>query len=163
MTVGSPLSSVATPWCDIQPVLMHLQLILQPLLGPQIALDVLSTSSRRPALLPERLQQVLMHLVLMVRDSVRGGGTVTVRAYDGLGDMARSDGRRTWTMIEIGQVTPGEGDDVAVDTQAVDVGQAARDLALIQQVVGDAGGRLVVERRTSVGPQYIVQLPSMAV
>jgi nitrogen-specific signal transduction histidine kinase len=148
---------------DIHQVLTHLDETLPTLLGTQVSLDVLNTSRGRPLVQSARLEQVLIHLALMVRDSMPVGGTVTLRAYDGLGDVTCSDGRRTWTIIEVGRVVLAREQDPfapplpSAETDVMDLG-----LALVHHAIGDAGGRLEVERRGPVGTQYIVQLPSLA-
>ncbi|WP_158514865.1 hypothetical protein [Gemmatimonas phototrophica] len=106
---------------------------------------------------------MLIHLALLVRDSMPVGGTVTLCAYDGLGDVTRGDGRRTRTIIEVGRVVLSREQDPFATTRSsgeaevMDLG-----LALVHHAIGDAGGRVDVERRGNVGTQYIVQLPSLA-
>jgi signal transduction histidine kinase len=149
---------------DVHDVLTHLDETLPALLGPQVSLDVLNTSSGRPLVQSARLEHVLIHLALLVRDSMPAGGTVTLRAYDGLGDVTRSDGRRTWTIIEVGRVVPARERDAFATTGSSGEAAEAMDLglALVHHAISDAGGRLEVERRGDVGTQYIVQLPSQA-
>lgn len=148
---------------DVQCVLGYLDDTLPPLFGEQVTLDVLNTANGRPLVNAGRLEQVLMHLALMVRDTIPGGGIVTLRAYDGLGDVTRGDGRRTWTIIEVGRLAAGHSPAAAVvpgTSQASEVGDLG--MALVQHVVIDAGGRLDVERRGAMGTQFILQLPSLA-
>jgi hypothetical protein len=157
---GSPPYGVpGVEHLDIQHVLTQVGERLTPMLGSGVSLDVLNVSKGISTFASERLERVLIYLAMVMRKSTPEGGTVTLRAYDGLGNVARGDGRRTWTIIEVGNVvvpTVFPPVSPSTDMDAMDPG-----FALAKHVVHDAGGRLEIEHRGHQGTQFILQLPHM--
>lgn len=153
--VRPPLGSSAV---QVGAVLSRLDEALGPLLGEAVSLDVLNASAGRPLLEPERLEQVLVQLALTVRDGMHDGGIVTMRAYDGLGDVTRSDGRRTWTIIEVGKVDAPSYLPPAIRTPAA----SEQGMLEVRQIVDEVGGRLATEQRAPGNAYFVLQLPSLA-
>lgn len=156
-TADAPPQPLGTSAAQVGAVLSRLDESLSPLLGEAVSLDVLNASAGRPLLAPDRLEQVLVQLALTVRDGM-DGGIVTMRAYDGLGDVTRSDGRRTWTIIEVGKV------DAPSYLPPVSRVSAANEQGLqqVRQMVDEVGGRLALEQRVPGNPYFVLQLPSIA-
>lgn len=153
----APAQPLVTPAAHVGAVLSRLDEALSPLLGEAVSLDVLNASAGRPLLAPDRLEQVLVQLALTVRDGM-DGGIVTMRAYDGLGDVTRGDGRRTWTIIEVGKV------DAPSHMPPVSRVSASNEQGMqqVRQMVDEVGGRLALEQRVPGNPYFVLQLPSIA-
>ncbi|WP_396215201.1 hypothetical protein [Gemmatimonas sp.] len=153
----APPQTMGTSAAHVGVVLSRLDNVLSPLLGEAISLDVLNATAGRPLLAPDRLEQVLVQLALTVRDGM-DGGIVTMRAYDGLGDVTRGDGRRTWTIIEVGKV------DAPSYLPLVSRVSASNEQGLqqVRQIVDEVGGRLGMEQRAPGNPYFVLQLPSIA-
>lgn len=154
---GGP-SRLGVSAAQVGTVLARLDEALPPLLGEAISLDVLNASAGRPLLEPDRLEQVLVQLALTVRDGMPDGGIVTMRAYDGLGDVTRGDGRRTWTIIEVGKVDAPSCVPPAVRTPAA----SEQGMLQARQIVDAVGGRLALEQRAPGNAYFVLQLPSLA-
>lgn len=82
----------------------------------------------------------------------------TIRAYDGLGDVTRGGGRRTWTIIEVGKVdAPSHLPPFPREPAASEQG-----LQQVRHIVNEAGGRLATEQRVPGNSYFVLQLPSIA-
>lgn len=154
--------SPAEPAVEMRTVLTRVALSLGRILGPEQQVDVLDSSTRATTLPASKLEQILTHLALSAKEGCQLDSTLLIRAYDGLGDMSRSGGNRTWTIVEL--ECSGSANRVSALAPAAAVagpvhGPTRLGTLLVELVVGNAGGRFEIEPRTD-GVTYVLQLPS---
>lgn len=156
-SLGAQKPAMSGP-SDLNAVLQRVATALRPLLVRGDDLEIMNVSSGRPQLEAGTLEQILVYLALQAGHGERGVSAIAIRAYDGLGDITRSDGGRTWTIIEItgadGPAMPA-GEGAALATAPARIGSLLADL-----VVANAGGRLQVDHGDRGAVTFVVQLPS---
>lgn len=98
-----------------------------------------------------------MYLALQLKpqDGVEGG--LVIRVYEGLGDVSRADGRRTWTIIDIGGVASHGSGLIVHGPAGTDGARAAEQL--LELALRGLGARLDLETRDGRA-FYVLQLPS---
>lgn len=143
---------------NVRSILRKVDDAIRPMLGSEETVDVLDASTGAPQIAADTLEQIVLHLALQARGASGSCQALVIRAFDGLGDVTRSDGRRTWTIIEIGCVR-------ALHDEATEVGRevsANTDVGsvLVDMVVATAGGRLTVDRTAGRPATFVLQLPS---
>lgn len=152
--------STAEPAAGVRVVLKRVALSLQRILGLEQQVDVLDTSTRATTLPASKLEQILTHLALSAKEGCQVDSPLLIRAYDGLGDMSRSDGSRTWTIVEIECSASASRVSAPAPAIAGQVrGPTRLGTLLVELVVGNAGGRFEIEQRAG-GVTYVLQLPS---
>lgn len=156
-SLGRQLPERSAP-ANVRTVLRTVDDAIRPMLGGEESVDVLDASTGTPQIAADILEQIVLHLALQVRSAAGSCQALVIRAFDGLGDVTRSDGRRTWTIIEIGcvrELHDETTDDGNAANASTDVGSV-----LVDMVIATAGGRLTVERPPGRPASFVLQLPS---
>lgn len=141
---------------------------LPPMLPSNVTMDIQDSSSASQTVCCDRIEKVMWYLVLQARDAMPEGGTLTIRAYDGLGDMTRGAEGRNWLIIDVADTgAPGArrtlpstiAPDPGPDTTS---GAMAFGVAVVEQVVASCGGRIDVEQDPGQPVHFVLQLPTTA-
>jgi len=155
-SLGRP-SSVGSLGADMGAVLQRVEDTLRPIMPFGHTLELHNVSTTQPLVDGARLEQIILYLALQLKPQYGGEGSLVIRVYDGLGDVSRGDGRRTWTIIDIGRVMSHDDGIPESGAAANEGARAARQM--LELTLGPLGARLDLETRDGHA-FYVLQLPS---
>lgn len=140
-----------------------------PLMLPSnVTLEILNLVAGARTVQCDRVEQVMWYLVLQARDAMPDGGTLTIRAYEGLGDMARTGEHRNWVIIDVADTGAPDARRglpqrlIAEPHAASESAMKGFGLAVVDQVITGCGGRLDMEREPGQPAHFVLQLPATA-
>lgn len=155
---------------DVGVVVNTVQNLLRALLPRNVQLRVVSADTAQVALAPDRLEQVLLNLVLNARDAMPSGGTITIvvnrtSTRSASGEVHTEPSSSNGSRIQIRVRDSGTGihpDMLArVFEPFFTTKQAGSGLglAISKDLVEQAGGTLRVESVLGTGTTFYVELP----
>jgi signal transduction histidine kinase len=145
--------------------LPRVELLLRPLMGRRVTLELVNDATRVVSVDAGRIEQVILNLALNARDAMPDGGTLRLHVMDAPSTVNGTDG----VLIVISDTGTGITPEVQArmfdpffSTKAPGRG-TGMGLALVTRIVSDAGGRIDVQSAVGQGTTFRIWLPTDAV